>query len=417
MGAPPAWPRLLCAFLALVAGSAGGVAVLAAAWAPAAARAATVDCRPGSGSPCEQAFLQIDKSTGKVVAALALPGGNQEGADYDGLDCQTGGSGHCFLAADRAGFLLMTFSSLTCDSKTATTPIGTSIPPTIDTMAFDRANGKLYVAVGSQLKVVDQSTGALTDTSTWLGVASGPSGDEELAHVTALTFDPATGNLFGVENRGSRPSLLFKVDAGTGGVIHGAFGAGLDYVEIAPLGGRNEVYGIVVSGGTMYATMSLNDADPHLARLDMASGVSSDIGPEDVPLVEGLTTDSTGNLYALSGSGGMVIGPLPCPTPPTPTPTVTPTPTAPSTPTPAPSVSPAVSPAAAPAPATQVLGLQTSRPPAAGKSLPVTGLDAVPLVALAAVCLVVGLALSRSRPARSGTDGSCDMEREIDRRG
>ena len=378
---------------------------MAAAWTPGAAPAATVDCRPGSGPPCQQAFLQIDKATGKVVAAVALPGANVEGADYDGLDCQTGGSGHCFLAADHAGFLLMTFSSFTCDPTTAATPIGTSIPPTIDTMAFNKANGKLYVVIGSQLEVVDQSTGVLTDTSTWLGVASGASGDEELAHVTALTLDPATGNLFGVESRGSRPALLFKIDAGTGGVVHDAFGAGLDYIEIAPLGGRNEVYGIVVSGGTMYATMSLNDADPHLARVDMASGATSDIGSEDVPLVEGLTTDSTGNLYGLSGSGGTVVGPLPCPTPP-PTPTPTPTP--------APTVSPAT--VAQPPPA-EVLGFQTSRPPAAGRTLPVTGANTLPLVALAAVCLVVGLALSRSRLAGSRTDGSRDVEREVDGRG
>src|SRR5205807_1648807 len=234
-----------------------------------------------------------------------------------------------------------------------------------------------YAVVGSQLKVVDQATGALTDTSAWLGVASGASGDEELAHVTAATFDPATGNLFGVESRGSHPSLLFKIDAGTGGVIHDAFGAGLDYVEIAPVGGRNEVYGIVVSGGIMYATVSLNDADPHLAKLDMATGATSDIGPEGVPLVEGLTTDSTGSLYGLSGSGGTVVGTLPCPAPsPTPTPTVTPAP-------PPPSLVPIT-----PSPPGAVLGIQFSPTPPVGKALPVTGGNAVPLVALAAVCLV-----------------------------
>ncbi|HKN50354.1 MAG TPA: hypothetical protein VJ010_09030, partial [Actinomycetota bacterium] len=384
------------------------IAAVAAAWTPQAASATPVDCRPGSGPPCGQAFFQIDKVTGKVVAALALPGGNQEGADFDGLDCQTGRPGQCFLAADRQGFLLMTFGSFTCATTTATTPIGTATLPAIDTMAFDPANGRLYAVVGSQLKVVDQSTGVLTDTSTWLGVASGASGDEELAHVTAATFDPATGNLFGVESRGSRPSLLFKIDASTGGVIHGGFGTGLDYVEIAPLDGRNEVYGIVVSGGTMYATMSLNDADPHLARVDMATGATSDIGPEGVPLVEGLTTDSTGSLYGLSGSGGTVVGTLPCPAPsPTPTPTVTPAP-------PPPSLVPIT-----PSPPGAVLGIQFSPTPPVGKALPVTGGNAVPLVALAAVCLVAGLVLTRSRarrPAGSRTDGPGDVEREIDGR-
>jgi hypothetical protein len=368
-----------------------------------------VNCRPGSGPPCQQAFFQIDKATGKVVAAVALPGDNNEGTDYDGLDCQIGGSGHCFLAADHAGFLLMTFSSFACDPTTATAPIGTSIPPTIDTIAFNPANGKLYAVVGSQLKVVDQSTGVLTDTSAWLGVARGPSGDEELAHVTALTFDPATGNLFGVERRGARPALLFRVDAGTGGVIHDAFGAGLDYVEIAPVGGRNDVYGIVVSGSTMYATMSVNDADPHLATVNTASGATTDIGSEEVPLVEGLTTDSTGNLYGLSGSGGTVIGTLPCPTP-SPTPTVTPTVT-PTTP------APSIAPVAVSVPPTEVLGLQTSRPPAVGKTLPTTGFNAMPPVALAAAFILVGLALTRSRPARSRTDGPGDVEGEIDGRG
>jgi hypothetical protein len=400
MGTSGVWPRLLLACL--------GLAAVAAAWTPGPASAAPIDCHPGSGPPCEQAFFQIDKVTGNVIAAVALPGGNQEGADFDGLDCQTGKLGQCFLAADRQGFLLMTFGSFTCDPKTATAPIGTAALPTIDTMAFDPANGKLYAVVGSQLKVVDQSTGALTDTSAWLGVASGASGDEELAHVTALTFDPATGNLFGVESHGPKPSLLFKIDAGTGGVIHGAFGAGLDYVEIAPVGARNEVYGIVVSGGTMYATVSLNDADPHLAKLDMATGATIDIGPEGVPLVEDLTTDSTGRLYGLSGSGGTVVGTLPCPAPsPTPTPTVTPTP-------PPPSIAPVTSP-----PPGQVLGLQASQAPAAGKALPTTGVNAVPLLAVAAVSLALGLALTRSRarnPAGSRTHGPGDVEREIDGR-
>ena len=404
MGTSGVWPRLLLVCL--------GIGAVAAAWTPGPASAAPIDCHPGSGPPCEQAFFQIDKVTGKVVAAVALPGGNQEGADFDGLDCQTGKLGQCFLAADRQGFLLMTFGSFTCDPKTATMPIGTAALPTIDTMAFDPANGTLYAVVGSQLKVVDQATGALTDTSAWLGVASGASGDEELAHVTALTFDPATGNLFGVESRGSKPSLLFKIDAGTGSVIHDAFGAGLDYVEIAPVGGRNEVYGIVVSDGTMYATLSLNDADPHLAKLDMATGATSDIGPEGVPLVEGLTTDSTGRLYGLSGSGGTVVGTLPCPAP-------SPTPTPPPTPTSPPSIAPVASP-----PPGQVLGLQESQAPAVGKALPTTGGNAAPLLAIAAVCLALGLALTRSRArsarysagAGSRTDGPGDVEREIDGR-
>lgn len=366
-----------------------GATAVASFWMPGAASAASASCQPGSGPPCQQSFFQIDKTTGKVVAALALPGGNKEGADYDGVDCQTGGSGHCYLAADHSGFLLMTFSSFTCDPKTAETPIGTSATFTIDAMANDPANGNLYAVVGSQLKVVDRTTGALTDTSSWLGDAAGASGTVELSHVTAMTFDPATGHLFGVESLGSQ-ALLFKIDPATGGVVHDGFGSGLDYVTIAADGGRGDVFGIVVSGGTMYATMSLNDADPHLATVNPATGATKDVGSEGVPLVEGLTTDSSGQLFGLSGSGGAVVGTLPCPTPDGPS-------------TPPATTPPAVSPASATAPA-QVLGLQVDKPGQTPKAiLPVTGSNTLPMLLVAAACFVLGalaLRASRGEPAR-----------------
>jgi len=73
---------------------------------------------------------------------------------------------------------------------------------------------------------------------------------------------------------------------------------------------------------------------------------------------------------------------------------------------------------AASVPPTEVLGLQTTRPTTPIKpNLPTTGVNTVPLVAVAAACLLVGLALTRSRPARSRPDGSGDVEGEIDGRG
>src|ERR1043166_5018947 len=226
--------------LARLASLSIAVAAFAMGWTPGAALASTQNCQPGSGPPCKQAFLEINKTTGAVSAAAALPGGNQEGADYDGVECQLGSSGRCFLAADRSGFLLMSFSPFTCDPHTDTTPLGTSVGFTIDALAFDGHNGTLYAVVGDQLKVVDQSTGAMKDTSSWLGVAQGADGSEELAHVAAMTFDPATNKLFGVEDRGTRPWLLFRINPDTGAVVHDSFGAGQDYVEIAADGGRQQ---------------------------------------------------------------------------------------------------------------------------------------------------------------------------------
>ena len=372
--------------LARLASLSIAVAAVGMVWTPGSALAATQSCQPGSGPPCQQAFLQINKTTGVVSAAVALPGGNQEGADYDGVECQLGSSGHCFLAADHSGFLLMSFSSFTCDPHTDTTPVGTSATFTIDAIAFDGHNGTLYAAVGDQLKVVDQSTGAMKDTSSWLGVAQGTDGSEELAHVAAMTFDPATNDLFGVEDRGTRPWLLFRINPDTGAVVHNSFGAGQDYVEIAPDGGRQQAYGIVVAGGTMYVTLSHNDTDPHLAKLDPAAGATTDIGWEGVTQVEGLTTDSTGNLYALAGSGGAVVGTLPCPAPFDPG-------------HPAPAVAPAST------PPVSVLGLKETAPTTPQQILPVTGSNTGPAAALAILCYVLGagaLLASRRALAKAG---------------
>ena len=368
--------------LARLASLSIAVAAVAMVWTPGVALAASQSCQPGSGPPCQQAFLQIDKTTGAVRAAAALPGGNQEGADYDGVECQLGATGHCFLAADHSGFQLMTFSPFTCDPHTDTTPVGTSATFTIDAIAFDGHNSTLYAVVGDQLKAVDQSTGAMKDTSSWLGVAQGADGSEELAHVAAMTFDPGTNDLFGVENRGTRPWLLFRINPDTGAVVHGSFGTGQDYVEIAPDGGRQQAYGIVVAGGTMYATLSHNDTDPHLAKLDPATGATTDIGSEGVTQVEGLTTDSTGNLYALAGSGGAVVDPLPCPAP---------------TIAPAPAVAPAST------PPVSVLGLKETAPTT--PILPVTGSDTGPAVAVAILCYLLGagaLLASRRALAKAG---------------
>lgn len=354
-----------------------GALILAGAAAagagPALAQAAPA-CAPGSGAPCQQAFFQISKTTGAVTAAVSLPGANVEGQDYDGVVCQGAGPGKCFVAADRGGFLLMTFSSFVCNPTTAVTPLGLTAAFTIDTMAFDPATSKLYASVGAQLNVVDQATGTLTPTSAWLGHAAGADGTVEVDQLSALTFDPATRDLFGVVPQGARPSLLVRIDPATGEIVPGSFGAGLDYVAIVPDGGRTEVPGIAVVGGTMYATMSLYDSSPRLATIDMATGASHDIGAQGVPSVGGLTADSAGNLYGVSGTGGAVIGALPCP--------------APAPPAPPAQAAPVV---VATSPAGAVLGVQEVKDPAK-PGLPFTGFNSIPVAIIALACWLLGAA-------------------------
>ncbi|HEU5002760.1 MAG TPA: hypothetical protein VFW71_08285 [Actinomycetota bacterium] len=341
-----------------------------------------------AGGPMEQAFLQISKTTGAVTAAVALPGGNVEGEDYDGVVCQGAGAGKCFLAADHHGFLLMGFSSFACNPTTSQTPIGAVGDFTIDAMALDTATDTLFVSVGDQLEVVDRTSGTLTPTKDWFGHIDGAAGPVEADALAALGFDLAGNTLYGVVAAGDNTSLLVQIDPATGAVVHNAFGTGMDYVTVARDGGRGEVRGIAVVDSVMYATISRGDTDPHLATVNMVTGATSDIGSQGVPSVGYLTADAMGNLYGVSGTQGDQISSLPCPTPPPPVLTT--------------QAEPVVAPPAEPvvvAPE-QVLGVQHAKtsPPA----LPFTGLDLVPLVFSALACLVFGgAALLVGRGSRS----------------
>jgi hypothetical protein len=370
-----------------------GLMILAGAGAigagPAAAQAvpqASAACPVGSSAPCQQAFFQISRTTGAVTGAVALPGGNVEGQDYDGVVCTGAGTGTCYLAADHNGFLLATISSFACNPVAKETPIGTAADFTIDSMAYDPANSTLYATVGDQVSTINQSSGALTQTSTWMGDAAGGSGTVELDKLDALTYDAASGDLLGVVDQGTRSPLLVHLDPATGGVVHNAFGSGVDYVTVGADGPRTEIDGVAMVGGTLYASISMNDessTDPHLATLNPSTGAATDIGSAGVPSIGGLTADTAGNLYAVSGTGGAVINTLPCPSA---TPPVEPRPVSP-----AGAVAPAATVAGGPA---SVLGVQVAKPgQPAEPTLPVTGFDAFPIALVAAACLIAGAAL------------------------
>ena len=370
-----------------------GLLLLTAGWAlhshPATAASTTPVCPSPPGSPC-QAFFRVDKATGKVTSAIPLKGGNAEGQDYDGVECRGAGAGHCFLAADFSGFSLLNLKAFDCDPSTNETPIGTPPHVIVVGLAWDSDNSTLYtIDDPGQLYKVDTSNGTLT--------AVGPGNLDITGNTIAtMAYDPVTKKIYLSQDTGNPNAYkLTRVDPTTGiqDASYGPVTLGKDNA-----GGvtRNEVLGLTFAGGTLYASISdVNDANPNLATIDPATGAVTDIGPHGVDYIGAITADAGGQLYVIAGTRGANITPLPCPSSPTPTPTpttpspipTTPTPTRSLTPTPSPSVS--VGPARSsqtPSPGTSVLGLSQTR----GRTLPVTGSNALPFLLFAALCYVFG---------------------------
>ena len=390
-----------------------GLLLLTAGWAihsrPATAAGATPVCPSPPGSPC-QAFFRVDKATGKVTSAIPLKGGNAEGQDYDGVECRGAGAGQCYLAADFSGFSLLNLKAFDCDPSTNETPIGTPPHVIVVGLAWDSDNSTLYtIDDPGQLYKVDTSNGMLT--------AVGPGNLDITGNsIAAMAYDPTTKKIYLSQDTGNPNAYkLTRVDPTTGiqDASYGPVTLGTDNA-----GGvtRNEVLGLTFVGGTLYASISdVNDANPNLATIDPTTGAVTDIGPHGVDYVGAITADAGGQLYAIAGTRGATITPLPCPSSPTPTPTTpSPTPTTP-TPTPTRSVTPSPSPSMSvgpatfsqtPSPGASVLGLSQTR----GRTLPVTGSNAAPFVLFAAICYVFGAVALKVASRRKGVARESEEE-------
>jgi hypothetical protein len=381
--------------------------LLMAAWMfrshPATAAGTTPVCPTPPGNPC-QAFFQVDKTTGKVTSAIPLKGLNVEGADYDGVECRGAGAGKCFLAADFAGFSLLNLQVFNCDPAANETTIGKPPNVIVVGLAWDSDNSTLYtISDAGQLYKVDTSNGALT--------AVGPGGlDITGNHIAAMAYDAATKKIYLSQDTGNpNPYKLTRVDPLTGiqDPTYGPVTLGTDNA-----GGvtRNEVLGLTFVGGTLYASLSdVNDAHPNLATINPTTGAVTDIGPHGVDYIGAITADAGGTLYAIAGTRGANITPLPCPSSPTPSPSPSTPGPSPSSPTPSPSVTPpgptpspsvSVGPATftrTPTPGTSVLGVSQSR-----RILPVTGSNALPLLLFAGMCYAFGAVALKVASRRRG---------------
>lgn len=374
----------------LVAASLGFL-LIAAAWLvgalPAHAQTAPT-CSVGSDA-CQQALLWVGKG-GAVTNKVLIPGNNTDVDHNDALECHGPASGECYLAFGANGVgVLYTAHNQSCNTTPSAnvTEIGGS-GNKYDAMALDLANGTLYGVQGSEFGSINTSSGAFTSIGNLDGTTPSGSVGDSNDLLLSMTWDSSSGDFLAVvdHDNGVDPSRLVHINPSTGAVVQNAFGSD-DFLEVTPDGGRNEVSGIVFVGGTLYAATSQNDSAGHLETLSPTSGDLTDIGANGsgIGKIRGLTADSSGQLFGLTGSAGAFVSPIPCPSPS-------------ASPSPSPSPSPVVSPTQAirtPSPSPSILGITVKKP-----ILPVTGINILPMLMIAVVAYLFGalaLALSSKR--------------------
>ncbi|MGB5577945.1 MAG: choice-of-anchor Q domain-containing protein, partial [Woeseiaceae bacterium] len=219
----------------------------------------------------------------------------------------------CYLVADAGGGnggndLLTQIDTADFNPLTNETNIGTGTGTNaIEAIAWNSATGVLYAANAGRLGTLSTTTGVFTALPQTFGTGGGSLGSVALSDVDGLTYDAATGVLYGVHAR-SGTDVLFQINMATGAHVPNAFGAGIDYVPLPPIGGNNITDDIAVdpTTGIMYAAVNSGGSTDRLIRINKATGATTDVALITVPDIEGLGTDPTGQLWGTSGTQGIL---------------------------------------------------------------------------------------------------------------
>lgn len=219
----------------------------------------------------------------------------------------------CYLVADAGGGnggndLFTRIDTADFNPATNETNFGTGTGTnSIEAIAFNSATGVVYAANAGRLGTLSTASGLFQPAPQAFGTGGGSAGNITFSDVDGLTYDRTTGVLFGSHRRGGN-DLLFQINMATGAHVPNAFGAGVDYVQILPVGSNTIVDDIAVdpTSGVMYAAVNSGGSTDRLVIVNKATGVTTDVALITVPDIEGLGTDPTGQLWGTSGTQGIL---------------------------------------------------------------------------------------------------------------
>lgn len=204
-------------------------------------------------------LIQIDTTTGAGVAVGPLGDINIVGLAYDPTTDTLFGGGGSLYSIDR--------------QTAAATPVGVPSGFSLAGLAVNPISGELYAvdSIADVLLTIDKQTGA--------AAVVGPlGGGTAFSNVTGLAFDPTGSTLYGVENGNDQ---LVTIDPATGA----ATGVGSPFT----------VGGLVVTAlafdpltGDLFGSDAAGLSISQLVAIDPATGVGAAVGPTGFDLVEAL---------------------------------------------------------------------------------------------------------------------------------
>ncbi|PCJ64397.1 MAG: hypothetical protein COA58_13670 [Bacteroidetes bacterium] len=178
----------------------------------------------------------------------------------------------------------------------------------IEALAIRIGMDSMWAFDDGQFGTVDIATGLFTSVGPGIGSGTGILGGSSTSHsftdVDGLAYDATNDILYGVERRSGNSDLLIAVNRSTGNFIDNFFGSGLDFVEIAGTGIKEDVDDIAFNPNTgqLLAVNNENSGDStRYISIDPTTGTGTVISIVGVGDFESLGYYNTGELYGTTG--------------------------------------------------------------------------------------------------------------------
>ncbi len=215
----------------------------------------------------------------------------------------------CFAVANTDDVLVSVNKTTGIETTIGLTTDATDTAISIEAIALPPAGSVLYAAAADRLGTLDRATGAFTALPNSFGTGDGFDGPVTFDDVKGLTFEPATGILYGSHRRLIEDDVLIQIDPASGARIPQAFGVGQDYVPISGCLDDIEDLAFDPLDGQLYAVSNTGEIFDELVSVDKTDGSCTSVGalqdPSAVGIDDmgGLSFDKSGQLYGTTGAG------------------------------------------------------------------------------------------------------------------
>ncbi|MFT4603662.1 MAG: putative repeat protein (TIGR01451 family) [Rhodothermales bacterium] len=218
------------------------------------------------------------------------------------------GAAVCYVVADNTNEGLDSLSRLDGAQEVF---IGQTGSTYVEAISFQPGSGVLFGVDSSKFGSLNLTTGAFSFIG-GVGSGNGALGSQYFGDIDGLAFEPYSGVLYASVRREAE-DLLIQIDPTTGAAVQNAFGYGATYIVIESFnsshGVLDDVDDIAIDpkDGRLFGIVNKDGTMSRLVAIDKANGAITDITDLDVENIEGLGFSADGTLLGVRGDSDQKV--------------------------------------------------------------------------------------------------------------